>query len=307
MTEIIVLDRLNGKKIKEEVYGEGFLKTFYGEGKKSRFLYRFCLPLLVCNPLFSKIYGLIQKSPFSRPKIKPFIRKFGVKTEEFLLGVDDFKSFNDFFIRRLKPEARKITDGENVVVLPADGRYLVYPNVEEADGFVVKGKKFTLEQLLGNKELAEVYKKGSMVIARLCPTDYHRFHFPCRCIPSVSTRVEGPLYSVNPIALRKKIEILAENKREITFLDTDRFGRVVFIEVGATCVGTVKQTFTPGKECEKGEEKGYFSFGGSSLVLLFEPGRIVFDQDLVDASAQKLEVLGLMGQTLGRLFSKEIS
>ena len=299
MTEIIVLDRVSKLKIKEDVYGESFLKTFYGEGKGSHFLYRVFLPLLVCYPLFSKIYGFIQKSSLSKSKVKPFIKKFKVNTEEFLMPVESYTSFNDFFIRKLKPEARPVADREREATLPADGRYLVFPNIEEADGFLVKGKKFTLDELLGNKDLAKSYQKGLMVIARLCPTDYHRFHFPCHCTPSESLSIEGPLYSVNPLALRKRVEILAQNKREITILHTKYFGKVTFIEVGATCVGSIHQTYTPGAFHKKGDEKGYFSFGGSSLVLLFEPGTMVLDQDLVEASKEKMEVLGLMGQTLG--------
>ncbi|MBS0626687.1 MAG: phosphatidylserine decarboxylase [Verrucomicrobia bacterium] len=300
MTEIIVLDRLSKKKIKEKVYGQSFLKTFYGDGKKAEFLYKYCLPFLVCYPLFSKIYGLIQKSFISKYKVEPFIKEFGVDPKDFLLPVEKFNSFNDFFIRKLKPEARPISAKQGEAILPADARYLVYPNIEEADGFVVKGKKFKLEELLGDKTLAASYQKGSMVIARLCPTDYHRFHFPCDCTPSNPLPIEGPLYSVNPLALRKRIEILAQNKRQLTTLQTKDFGRVLFIEVGATCVGSIHQTFVPDKPCEIGQEKGYFSFGGSSLVLLFEPGSITFDQDLIDASKDKVEILGLMGQTLGR-------
>jgi phosphatidylserine decarboxylase len=285
------------------VYGEGFLKTFYGEGKRASFLYRVFLPFLVCYPFFSKAYGFIQKSCCSKPKVKPFIKKFKVKEEDFLSSVESYNSFNDFFIRKLKPEARPIAQREDKVILPADGRYLVYPNIEEADGFVVKGKKFSLEELLGDKDLAKNYQKGLMVIARLCPTDYHRFHFPCDCTPSKPHLIKGPLYSVNPLALQKRIEILAQNKREITILQTKNLGKVIFIEVGATCVGSIHQTYTSEAPAKKGDEKGYFSFGGSSLVLLFEPGSMALDQDLIDASKEKMEVLGLMGQTLGRSLS----
>ena len=104
---------------------------------------------------------------------------------------------------------------------------------------------------------------------------------------------------MNPLALRKKIEILSQNKREITELQTSNFGKVLFIEVGATFVGSIHHTFSPNEAYAKGDEKGYFSFGGSSLILLFEPGRIQFDQDLIEASAGKLEVKALMGQSLG--------
>lgn len=300
MTKIIVLDRVRKKKIQEEVYGESFIKAFYGTGKIAEFLHRYGLPILACYPLFSKLYGCMQKSLLSKGKVKPFIEKYGVNEGEFLLPVEAFHSFNDFFIRKLKPQARPVVPGGEIAILPADGRYLVYQNVEAADGFVVKGKKFSLKELLQDEVLAKKYEKGAMVIARLCPTDYHRFHFPFSCTPSEPKKIKGPLYSVNPLALRKRIEILAENKREITTLETGQFGKVLFIEVGATCVGAIHQTYIPGEPYAKGEEKGYFSFGGSSLVILFEPDKIQFDQDLVHASEEKLEVLGLMGQSLGK-------
>ena len=138
------------------------------------------------------------------------------------------------------------------------------------------------------------------MIARLCPTDYHRFHFSFNCIPDAPRLINGPLYSVNPIALKRNIQILSENKRVITVLNTKNFGSVLSVEVGATYVGSINQTFAPREHYAKGDEKGYFSFGGSTLVLLFEPGRIQFDQDLIDASKRKIEVRGLFGQSLGR-------
>jgi phosphatidylserine decarboxylase len=188
--------------------------------------------------------------------------------------------------------------------LPADARYLVFPDIEKADGFWVKGKKFSLIELLQDKSLAERYKNGSMVISRLCPVDYHRFHFPCDCTPKESQLINGPLFSVNPIALKRNIEILSENKRVLTELNTTNFGNVLYIEVGATYVGSIVQTYIPGQSYAKGDEKGYFSFGGSCLILLFEPGKIVFDQDLINASLEKVEVRGLLGQSLGQAGSK---
>jgi len=139
-----------------------------------------------------------------------------------------------------------------------------------------------------------------MVISRLCPTDYHRFHFPCTCIPGKAKLINGPLFSVNPLALKKHIAILSENKRVLTPLETGLFGQALYIEVGATCVGSIKQTFTPSKPHEKGEEKGYFEFGGSCTILLFQPNTIQFDQDLIDASADYIETYAKMGTSLGR-------
>ncbi len=299
MTDIIYFDRKTKKEEREKVYGGSFLEVLYGNGILSKCFSFFLRPLFAKVSFLSHIYGAIQKSRLSRCKVKPFIRTFELDTSEFLDSVDSFNSFNDFFIRRLKPECRPMAAAENVAVLPADARYLVFQNIDTADGFWVKGKKFSLSSLLQNGELAARYAGGAMVIARLCPTDYHRFHFPFRCIPGKPELINGPLYSVNPIALKRNIEYLTENKRVITELQTEKFGTVLYIDVGATYVGSIHQTYVPGKSYAKGDEKGYFSFGGSSLILLFEPGKIIFDQDLIDTSAKKMEVRGLLGQSLG--------
>jgi phosphatidylserine decarboxylase len=299
MTEIIYWDRKTKREEKEKVYGQFFLELLYGDGLLARCFSFFLLPLFSRIPILSKWYGAFQDSSLSKCKVKPFIASYDVDSSEFLDSVDSYPSFNAFFIRKLKPSSRPILEGSHVAVLPADARYLVFPNIDQADGFWIKGKKFSLEALLQNHELANRYAQGSMVIARLCPVDYHRFHFPFECIPGEVKRINGPLFSVNPIALKRNIEILSENKRTITELQTKEFGRVLYIEVGATYVGSIHQTFTPGKSCAKGEEKGYFAFGGSCLILLFEPNRIVFDQDLLANSAKTIEVRGFFGQSLG--------
>jgi len=219
---------------------------------------------------------------------------------ECLLPVKAFPSFHDFFIRKLKPEVRPIAKGESLAILPADGRYLVYSNINKIENFNVKGQKFDLLRLLQNSDLFERYKHGSMVIARLCPTDYHRFHFPCECLPSKSTMINGPLYSVNPIALKQRATILTENKRMLTQLKTHYFGTILYIEIGATFVGSIQQTYTPEVLCKKGEEKGYFEFGGSCIILLFEPKSILFDQDLIHTSRKQIETKAHFGSSLGK-------
>lgn len=294
------IDRKTHQEMTEKVYGKFYIDLLYGTSWLSHLLSFILLPLFAHINFLSRLYGSIQKSSLTKEKILPFIERFHVDTSEFLDPVDSFHSFNDFFIRKLKSQCRPITPGADSAILPADGRYLVYENIETTDGFFVKGKKFSLKKLLRNPNLAQKYAQGSMAIARLAPVDYHRFHFPVDCLPEQPQPIAGPLFSVNPAALKKHAEILAENKRVITTLKTKNFGTVLFIEVGATYVGTIHQTFAPLEPHAKGDEKGYFSFGGSSLILLFEPGRIRFDQDLVDASNRRLEVLGQMGQSLGR-------
>jgi len=303
MKDIRYIDRTTRIEHTEKVYGKVFIEALYGTSVLSRIFSAIFLPFFSRFPIFSRLYGALQKSKISRRKVLPFIRKFGVDASEFLDPPSSFASFNDFFIRKLKPSARPVASSHDIAVLPADARYRVYENVHAAEGFLVKGHKFTLEELLGSVRLAHIYKYGSMAIARLAPVDYHRFHFPVNCLPGDPREIPGPLYSVNPIALRRDIDILSRNKRTITHLYTKSFGTVLYIEVGATYVGTIHQTFIPEERYAKGDEKGYFSFGGSCIILLFEPHRIEFDRDLVDATHRGLEVLGKFGQSLGRALS----
>ncbi len=291
---IYFIDRQTGEKRKEAIYGQKSLEFLYGPAGKlfASFLAR--------TPFFSSLYGFLQRQPWSKRKIPSFIQRFGIDEKEFLLPKEAYSSFNDFFTRRLKPSCRPLAQGEHICVMPADGRYLFYPHLKNVDGIVIKGKTFDLNTLLQSPALARHYSAGSLVIARLCPTDYHRFHFPCSCIPSGPQPISGPLFSVNPLAVRKNLSYLFENKRVITQLKTDAFGTIVFIEIGATNVGTIHQTFVPHQKYEKGAEKGYFSFGGSSLVMLFEEGAISFDADLLKASSSHQEIFCRMGESMGQ-------
>ena len=298
MTDITFYDRTTKKIEKEKVYGEFFLRLLYGHSALSKLSSFFLLPLFSKVAFLSHLYGSFQKSALSRLKVKPFIQNYRIDATEFLDPVESFDSFNAFFIRKLKAQCRPFSQA--AAILPADARYLVFPSIDKADGFWVKGKKFSLSALLQNELLTKKYAQGSMVIARLCPVDYHRFHFPCAGVPSKAQLINGPLFSVNPMALKRNIEILSENKRMLTQHQTQDFGTILYIEIGATYVGSIEQTYQPDQPCAKGGEKGYFSFGGSCLILLFEPNRIVFDQDLVEFSEKKMEVRGLLGQSLGK-------
>ncbi|BBI17951.1 archaetidylserine decarboxylase [Neochlamydia sp. S13] len=303
MDIIYYLDRKNGKREIEKVYGARALKLLYGHDWISKLVGPVLLHSLVKYSFFSAWYGKWQASVKSKNKIEPFIREFGLDPLEFLEEVSYFKSFNDFFIRKLKPTARPLASGEDVAIIPADGRYLFYSDLSQVDGFIVKGEKFDLTSLLDDADLAAHYAKGAMAIARLCPTDYHRYHFPCDCVAGKTKIINGWLYSVNPAALKKDIHIFTKNKRTLCKLATSSFGCILFLEIGATNVGSIHETYQPDVLQKKGDEKGYFSFGGSSLILLFEPGKIQFDQDLLAASRQGLEIKCLMGQSMGKALS----
>ncbi|MEY3773221.1 MAG: Phosphatidylserine decarboxylase proenzyme, partial [Verrucomicrobiota bacterium] len=153
--------------------------------------------------------------------------------------------------------------------------------------------------LLGDAVLAEKFAGGAMLISRLCPVDYHRFHYPAAGTPAEPRLINGWLYSVSPIALRRNIRYLAQNKRVLTLLETPAFGTVAILEVGATNVGSIRQSGVPGRPVAKGEEKGYFKFGGSCVITLFQRGRIRFESDLVTQSAQGIETYAKMGDRLG--------
>lgn len=291
---IIYIDRKTRDEKEELVYGGEALSFLYTH-PWGRVLGRWIAKIT----FFSKVYGWWQHQPITKRKILPFIKKYGVDSTEFEKRVDEYPSFDAFFSRKLLPSARPIA--QSGVIAPADGRYLFYENIATCDGFVVKGKKFSLDRLLGDPLLADRYRNGSMVIARLCPSDYHRFHFPCDCIPGEPRLMNGPLFSVNPIAIKRNFEILAENKRVVTLLKTTSYGEIAFLEVGAMCVGSIHQTYVPHKPYRKGDEKGFFSFGGSCLILLFEQNRVQFDEDLLLQASSHRELLCLFGQSLGNV------
>ena len=235
----------------------------------------------------------------SKARVKPFIEKFGINEVEHVKRADEFTSFNDFFYRKLRPEVRLVDETKDSVVFPADGRHLGFAKASEVEGVFVKGQKFDLERLLGDSDLASRYADGSAVFSRLCPVDYHRFHFPVGGMPGNARLINGQLYSVNPLALRDRLSILWENKRFITEIETDELGKVLMLEIGATNVGSVNLTYVPTRRVKKGEEKGYFAFGGSATFTFFEPGRVKLADDLLEQSSQQRELYAKVGDYMG--------
>jgi phosphatidylserine decarboxylase len=278
----------------EQIYGEKWLRFAY-EHPAGRLFLR----LLVRRAFFSHYYGWQMRKRVSANRILPFIVQYNLNVDEFLKSPFEFRSFNEFFYRQLKPTARPIAEGDHVAVLPADGRHLAFPNLAAADGFYVKGAAFSLEALLGDAEAAREFAGGAMLISRLCPVDYHRFHFPVAGTPGDTRLVNGWLYSVSPVALRRNIHYLTQNKRAITRIESPRFGPVLMLEVGATNVGSIRQLYVSNRPAAKGEEKGLFAFGGSCVITLFRPGRIKFEADLLAASADHVETYARMGDRLG--------
>ena len=294
MNPILFFDRYQGKLCTEKVYGDNYLRWTYGT-----FAGRLALAAVVKRVWFSQWYGWRMDRPASRAKIAPFIEQYELDASEFARRPEEFASFNEFFYRSLRPEARPVDADPRSVVFPADGRHLCVADLSRCDGLLVKGEMFDLETLLADAALAKEFAGGSLLLSRLCPVDYHRFHFPAAGKPGTARIINGPLYSVNPIALVQNIQILATNRRALTILETDRLGRVLLLEIGATCVGGICQTYEPGVTVSKGQEKGYFRFGGSSTITIFERGRVQFDDDLLANSEQKRELYARVGDRMG--------
>ena len=235
----------------------------------------------------------------------PFVSKYGLNAAEFAERPETFKSFNEFFYRKLKPAARPIDSNPAAPVFPADGRHLGFDDFSKVDGIFVKGQKFTLLQLLRDGGLARRYERGAMVMSRLCPVDYHRFHFPVGGTPEKARIINGPLFSVSPIALRRNIRILSENKRALSLVRSSEFGDVLMLEIGATNVGSIEYTYLPDEPVQKGAEKGFFKFGGSSMITIFEPGKVRLADDLIENSRQHRELYARMGDCMGMLRNDE--
>ncbi len=293
MKPITYRNRYTGELETEQVYGEGFLKWAYGNP-----LGKIALHSFIKRPFFSKWYGRRMNHPKTRSKVDPFIVDYSMNTKDFLDEAESFEHFNAFFYRKLKPEARPIADA--AVVFPADGRHLGFENAEEVAGVFVKGQQWNLKQLIDDDNLYKEFANGSLVLSRLCPVDYHRYHFPLAGIPSETVIINGPLFSVSPIALRKNLNYMWQNKRTRTILDTPNHGKVLIMEIGATCVGSIHQTYKPGQTIEKGAEKGYFAFGGSSTITIFQKNRVTLDTDLLEHSANQQELYAKMGDSMGK-------
>lgn len=287
------VDRKTGEKRTESPPAEGLLKFLYDNPLGKHTL----LPLAK-RKFISELYGRRMDAPKSTKKIPAFVEDLGIDMTESQRPMEAFTSFNDFFYRKLKPDARPIGEG---FVSPGDGRLLAFQNLADLQHFFVKGRQFSLSEFLADEELAHQYKDGTLLILRLAPNDYHRYHFPYGGVPSESRKIKGSLYSVSPYAIAGNFaKVFCENKREFCFLQTEEMGRLILAPIGATMVGSIIETYTPDQSVNKGDEMGYFAFGGSTVVVLAEKGKLTVDADILENTANGLETFVRMGETIGR-------
>ncbi|KAI9892940.1 MAG: hypothetical protein M1814_000824 [Vezdaea aestivalis] len=299
---ILVQDRITGQ-INEErmsVYVRLGIRLLY-KGLKSRDMEKKRIRKLLKS--LSIKQGVKFDDPASAREIEGFIAFHQLDMGEVLLPLNSFKSFNEFFYRALKPNARPCSAPENskIIVSPADCRSVVFNRLDDATSIWVKGREFSIARLLGDAypEDAKRYAGGALGIFRLAPQDYHRFHIPVDGVMGAPKLIKGEYYTVNPMAIRSALDVYGENIRIIVPIDSVEHGRVMVICVGAMMVGSTVITAEAGSKVSRAQELGYFKFGGSTILTLFEPGRMVFDSDLVDNSKGALETLIRVGMSIG--------
>lgn len=278
----------------ENVAGEKYLKWNYESPVGMS-----VLEAVTKKKLFSKIYGSYCDTKLSKRKINRFINNFDIDMSISVKKANEFGNFNDFFIRKLIETARPIDKNSNALVSPGDGRLSVFENIDMENVIQIKGYTYSLKELIGNAEIANEYNGGICLLLRLCPLDYHRFHFVDNGTCSETNKITGHYYSVNPIALEKIPGLFCQNKREWCIFHSENFGDILHVEVGATCVGTIIQSYKPNETVKKGSEKGYFKFGGSTTILFLKKDSVQIDRDIVEQTSLGYETRVLMGEKIG--------
>ena len=264
-----------------------------------RFLYNTAAGRLMLKPLVSRgvsrICGKFLESKLSKPLIKSFIKKNNIDLEEY--ESDNFRCFNDCFSRKIKDGRRPIDPDENTLISPCDAFLSAYRITDETV-LPIKQSQYTVSSLLNNNnELAAHYKDGICLVFRLCVHHYHRYHYPVTGDKGENIFIKGKLHTVRPIALEAR-PVFVQNCREYTVIDTQLFGKVLQMEVGAMLVGKIKNHHGA---CHviRGEEKGMFLYGGSTIVLLLEKGACDVRNEYFEATEKNIETPVRMGEALG--------
>lgn len=297
---LLVSDRQSGEIEPEQVLGDTLLSLAY-ESRLSPFL----RATLLKSGVASRLLGWFCDTSWSTRRIDGVVDQLGIDMNDFEEPVGGFKSFNQWFARRLKPGARPFDDLPGALSSPADSRLTVIPDILETTAVPVKGSRFRIEDLLKiSADQAESFRGGSVLIFRLCPADYHRYHYPAGGKVINSTTISGRYDSVNPVAVAAGIPVFVENRRVVSFLDLEEFGPAAFVEVGAFGVGGIVDTHGDGP-FSKMDEKGYFRYGASTLVVVFAKSRLKIDPDLIENSSRGLETLVAAGETLGWAIAEE--
>ena len=281
----MIVDRKTGEK--KEVVVSGSQKFLYNK------LFGRILLKLFTRRFISKCGGAFLKTRISKKKIPDFIKAGNINVDDYY--VDNVKSYNDFFIRKIKEDRRKIDMEPKHLIAPCDSKLQAF-KISSDSIFEIKDSYYKVSDLIKNEELAKEYENGYLLIFRLTVDDYHRYSYPDSGSKGKNIKIKGILHTVNPIAL-EHYNFYKTNSREYTILNCDNLGKVIMVEVGAVMVGKIRNHHQE-YSFKRGEEKGYFEFGGSTIVLILKDN-VVIDEDILANTSNGDETRVLLGEKIG--------
>lgn len=273
----------------EENRQDKFLRHLYNDWGG-----RLCLKIII-QPFVTRLGGWFLNTRLSARMIPGFVERNHIDLSSCTR--QEFASYNDFFTRRLKEGQRPVAADDSVLVSPCDGKVTV-SRIGSDSRFYIKDTLYTLERLLKNKKLAKRYLGGYAVILRLTVDDYHHYCYVADGEKSVNVTLPGVYHTVNPAA-NEVFPIYRENAREYTLLKTKEFGTILMMEVGAMMVGKITNLWRGTCGVKKGQEKGRFEFGGSTIILLLQHGKVRLDHDLLENTEEGYETIVKMGERIG--------
>ncbi len=282
----MIKDR-NGNIIASDEKQDGFLSFLY-----NNFFGRL-LTKILCRRFISELGRVYMNSSLSKKRIDKLVKANNIDMNDY--EQKEFSSFNEFFIRKIAKGKRNIQMDKEALISPADSKLTVY-DIDEDSLYNIKGCSYSIKTLLDDEELAKEFLGGKCFVYRLTVDNYHRYCYPHKGNVVFNKFIKGVYHTVNPIAL-VKYDVYGKNCRELTLLDTEDFDRVAFVEVGAMMVGKINNH--PKNQFEKGEEKGYFSFGGSTIVVLYKKDVLKVDSDIAENSEKDIETTVLYGERVG--------
>ena len=255
---------------------------------------RILLNSIVKRKIFSIIYATYMKSSLSKHKINKFVKKYNINLNDY--EESTYKSFNDFFTRKIKKENRLIDVDKKALISIADGKLKIYKITEDLKLYI-KNSIYSIDELIKDKNISNKYMGGECLVLRLSLENYHRYCYIDNGKQEKNKKINGVLHTVQPIS-QSRYKVYAQNSREWAVLETENFDDIVQIEVGALLAGKIKNHYE-NNEFKKGEEKGYFEFGGSTLIILIKKGIVKFDEIFILNSNNDKETEVKLGKKIG--------
>ena len=284
---INVFDRKTKCIYTEEEYGKETLEFLY-----NKVFGRMLLKLFVVNRFYSKLNAISEKTRLSSRKIESFITKYNIDMIEY--NEKKYKSFNEFFTRKKKKCFLKIDEDKKALISPCDGKLQIF-KIDDSLRLKVKGSTYRLEELLEDDTIVNRYRNGLCLVYRLSVDDYHRYCHIDSGQVLLNRCIKGKLHTVRPIAKRENV--FKENQREYAVLNTDNIGEMIYMEVGALQIGKINNHKR--NKFKKGQEKGFFSYGASTIVIIFPHNRVKIDEDILQMSRKNIETAVKYGEKVG--------